>query len=77
MGQADTTRQTEHPGDVAALERLAGRLRDAPGPVVALTGAGVAVRSSTRDYYKVETEAGWLWLFRDLRGGRWFVQGKW
>lgn len=57
MGQADTTRQTEHPGDVAALERLAGRLRDAPGPVVALTGAGVSVASGVPDF---RSDAG-LW----------------
>jgi hypothetical protein len=35
-----------------------------------------AVRSVTRDYYKVQTDAGWLWLFRDS-GDKWFVQGVW
>jgi protein ImuB len=34
------------------------------------------VRSVTRDYYKVQTHAGWLWLFRDS-GNKWFVQGVW
>ncbi len=29
-----------------------------------------------RDYYRVETTAGRrFWLFRDLRGGKWFIHG--
>jgi protein ImuB len=32
----------------------------------------------TRDYFKVQDEAGrWLWLYRDLESGRWFVHGQW
>jgi protein ImuB len=32
--------------------------------------------SARRDYYRVETAAGrWFWLFRELRGGRWFLHG--
>lgn len=30
-----------------------------------------------RDYYRVETDSGlWLWLFRRLKDGRWFLQGE-
>ncbi|MCC7390599.1 MAG: DNA polymerase Y family protein [Phycisphaerales bacterium] len=32
----------------------------------------------TRDYFRIQTEGGqWLWLFRELETGRWFVQGGW
>ncbi len=31
-----------------------------------------------RDYFKVQTESGrWLWLFRRLPAGRWYVHGEW
>ena len=31
-----------------------------------------------RDYYKVHTDDGrWLWLFRRLTDGRWFIHGEW
>jgi protein ImuB len=34
--------------------------------------------SSTRDYFKVQTAAGtWLWVFRELESGEWFVHGLW
>lgn len=37
-----------------------------------------AQRESSRDYFKVQDEAGrWLWVFRDERSGRWFVHGVW
>lgn len=33
-------------------------------------------QSIRRDYFRIETiEGAWLWLFRDLRGGRWFLHG--
>jgi protein ImuB len=33
---------------------------------------------STRDYFKVQTpDAAWLWVFRELETGRWFVHGLW
>ena len=33
---------------------------------------------AARDYYKVQCADGeWLWLFRSVETGRWFVQGKW
>ena len=33
---------------------------------------------AVRDYYKLQDEAGrWLWAFRALPGGRWFVHGVW
>ncbi len=32
----------------------------------------------TRDYFRVQGEGGqWLWVFRELETGRWFVQGGW
>lgn len=32
----------------------------------------------TRDYFRVQDEGGqWLWVFRELETGRWFVQGGW
>ena len=34
--------------------------------------------SPARDYYRVQDEAGlWLWVFRRLDTGRWFVHGVW
>lgn len=31
-----------------------------------------------RDYFKVQTESGrWLWVFREIPGGRWFAHGEW
>jgi protein ImuB len=34
--------------------------------------------SSTRDYFKVQTQAGaWLWIFREIESGHWFVHGLW
>jgi len=34
-------------------------------------------RSIGRDYYRVETSLGhWLWLFRRLRDGQWFLHGR-
>jgi protein ImuB len=31
-----------------------------------------------RDYYRLHTDDGaWLWVYRDLRSGRWFVHGEW
>ena len=31
-----------------------------------------------RDYFKVEEDSGrWLWVFRELATGRWFVHGQW
>jgi protein ImuB len=33
---------------------------------------------STRDYFKVQTPAGsWLWTFRELETGHWYVHGVW
>lgn len=32
----------------------------------------------TRDYFRVQAESGgWLWLFRTLHAGTWFVHGRW
>ncbi|MBY0261276.1 MAG: hypothetical protein K2Q20_02980 [Phycisphaerales bacterium] len=31
-----------------------------------------------RDYYRLHTDDGaWLWVYRDLMTGRWFVHGEW
>jgi protein ImuB len=33
---------------------------------------------STRDYFRLETTAGvWLWVFREVESGQWFVHGMW
>ena len=38
----------------------------------------VAGQESTRDYFKVCTPGGlWLWVFRELESGQWFVHGLW
>jgi protein ImuB len=35
-------------------------------------------KASTRDYFKVRNQdASWLWVFRELESGRWFVHGIW
>lgn len=35
-------------------------------------------REGARDYFRVEIEGGtWLWIFRDLSRGSWFVHGQW
>jgi len=32
----------------------------------------------TRDYFAVQDDAGrWLWVYRELETGRWFVHGRW
>ena len=34
--------------------------------------------SLSADYFRIQTEGGqWLWVFRELETGRWFVQGGW
>ncbi len=33
---------------------------------------------ATRDYFKVQDEHGrWLWIYRIVESGRWFVHGLW
>jgi protein ImuB len=33
-------------------------------------------RSLRRDYYRLETRSGhWLWVFRQLTDGKWFLHG--
>lgn len=33
---------------------------------------------ATRDYFKVQDEQGcWLWIYRDLSSGQWFMHGQW
>jgi protein ImuB len=37
-----------------------------------------APHAPTRDYYRVQDRAGrWLWIYRELEMGRWFVHGEW
>lgn len=34
--------------------------------------------TDTRDYFKVQDDQGtWLWIYRELKTGRWFVHGEW
>ena len=34
--------------------------------------------TGSKDYFKVQLESGrWLWMFRDLDTGRWFMHGAW
>lgn len=41
-------------------------------------GGGGGGGRDTRVYFKAQTQAGrWLWLFREARGGRWFIHGEW
>ena len=54
-------------------------------PQAPLSGrpAGPPVRGSdvgvdARDYFRVQDERGaWLWVYREVDGGRWFVHGQW
>jgi protein ImuB len=35
-------------------------------------------RFFTRDYFRVQEDVGrWLWVYRELETGRWFVHGFW
>jgi protein ImuB len=53
-------------------------LRSGLGPERIVTAWWGSNRMSTRDYYKVETAGGsWVWAFRELESGRWFVHGIW
>ncbi len=53
-------------------------LRKGSGPERIITAWWGARRSSTRDYFKVQTDNGlWVWLFRELETARWFVHGLW
>ncbi len=37
-----------------------------------------AIRAFTRDYFKVQDERGrWLWVYRVLESGDWFIHGLW
>ena len=43
-----------------------------------ITGEWWAPECSPRDYYRVHTDDGaWLWLFRSVESGRWFLHGEW
>ncbi len=53
-------------------------LRSGIGPERIVTAWWGDRRASTRDYFKVESTAGaWLWAFRELESGRWFIHGLW
>lgn len=41
-------------------------------------GGGGRDAHATRDYYQLHTEDGaWLWVFRAVESGRWFLHGEW
>ncbi len=40
--------------------------------------ASCATSPSTRDYFKIQDDLGrWLWIYRVIETGRWFVHGQW
>ncbi len=42
------------------------------------TLASVATCASARDYFRIQDEKGrWLWIYRALESGRWFLHGEW
>ncbi len=60
------------------------RLRYGSGTAVSCRTAGPASPGKqwhpvpTRDYFKVQDESGrWLWIYRLLESGRWFIHGLW
>jgi protein ImuB len=54
------------------------QLKSGSGPERIITAWWGAHRSSTRDYFKVQTDNGlWVWVFRELETARWFVHGLW
>ena len=53
-------------------------LHNGSGPERIATAWWGARHSSTRDYFKVQTDRGlWAWLFREIDTDRWFVHGLW
>jgi len=53
-------------------------LRCGQGPERIVTAWWGTQRASTRDYFKVQFAGGWwVWVFRELETGRWFIHGIW
>jgi protein ImuB len=47
-------------------------------PLGATGRCGPSRPESSRDYFRAQDEDGrWLWIFRELTTGRWFVHGEW
>lgn len=67
---------------ISGLPDLAGRagnriITTSIGPE-RLGGEWWRRREATRDYFRVQDHDGsWLWIFRDVPSGAWFVHGMW
>ena len=70
----------EEVGLMVDVEQPDGAVESQPQPVPEAVGdawPGVA-GGAARNYFKVQDDTGrWWWVFRDLRTGRWSLQGWW
>jgi protein ImuB len=70
--------QPDHPPTQMNWRGKLEQLANGSGPERIVTAWWGARLSSTRDYFKMQTEEGlWVWLFRELETDRWFVHGLW
>ncbi|HUO08921.1 MAG TPA: DNA polymerase Y family protein [Phycisphaerae bacterium] len=70
--------QPDHPPAHMQWRGESHALTNGAGPERIATAWWGARLSSTRDYFKMQTEQGlWVWIFRELETGRWFVHGLW
>jgi protein ImuB len=68
----------DHPPSYLQWRGQGHELRSGQGPERIVTAWWGTHRMSTRDYFKVELPGGtWVWAFRELESGRWFVHGMW
>lgn len=66
-------------GPVMSLEAATGERRviASVGPE-RIGGEWWRAREPARDYFRVQVESGrWLWVFREVIGGAWFIHGEW
>ncbi|MGN6371167.1 MAG: Y-family DNA polymerase [Phycisphaerae bacterium] len=70
--------QPDHPPTQMNWRGRVHGLMNGSGPERIVTAWWGARLSSTRDYFKTQTEEGlWVWIFRELETERWFVHGLW
>jgi protein ImuB len=70
--------QPDHPPSQMHWRGESHLLHNGSGPERIATAWWGARLSSTRDYFKVQTDRGlWTWLFREIETDRWFVHGIW
>lgn len=74
--------QPDHPPSWIKWRGQEHPLQQGTGPerIVSEWWSGDSYHNSAaaRDYFRVQTAAGlWLWIFRELKTGQWFVHGLW